>query len=549
MKLAGTDGKRFYSWKIEPGTYVLGRKEGNDLYLPHRTVSRRHAQLEVSPDGINCYLTDMGSHNGTLVNGEKLTDRVQLREGDQIAFGSTEFKLVADDKVPSSTEKPSLKTMADEDLQKSVFFSINEALQPLPKKATEIPELIPNLFDMARLLAADMPQDELLKKSLELISRIIPADRLAVLIPSDEEGEVYVAAKLLPSGKDPGEFTLSSTIINEIMNNKNSILIGDTAADPRFAEQKSIIMSELTSVIAVPMFDEGKVLGILYVDTTNPMHQYNDEYLRILATFGNLLASRLLNYTLQSERREKEIIDAEMKRASEIQERLLVKGPPQIEGFEVCAYQEQSRMVGGDLYDLKVLPDKSLLFLVADISGKGIGAALLMSNILASFRILYDSDSFDLLKTVQRVSKQMFQFSEPGNFATLFIGLLEPDKGKIRFINAGHNPPLFVKSDGKMDKLQPSGLMIGAFDIADWQEQEIGLSVGDMLFIYTDGVNEAQRDDEFYGEERMENLIVNSRFGTAGEISSDLMKDINKFMGNAPRTDDITMMIIKRQQK
>jgi len=174
------------------------------------------------------------------------------------------------------------------------------------------------------------------------------------------------------------------------------------------------------------------------------------------------------------------------------------------------------------------------------------GAALLMSNILASFRILYDARPFDLRQAVQQVSLQMYRYSAPGDFATVFIGVLEPDGGLLRFINAGHNPALVVRANGMLERLASSGMMIGAFDFATWSEATMALAEGDLLFIFSDGVTEAMRGEEQYSDERMEQLVVNARHGTPGEIVERLMKDVNGFMGDAPRSDDITILIVKR---
>jgi sigma-B regulation protein RsbU (phosphoserine phosphatase) len=307
-------------------------------------------------------------------------------------------------------------------------------------------------------------------------------------------------------------------------------------------------MSELKSAIAVPLFDEGKVLGILYADTSNPMHRYNDEYLRVMATFGNILASRLLNYELLNEREEKRVIDREIKRASAIQKALLATSVPQIPGYAVHAFQEPSRSVGGDLYDVRQLPNGRLLLLVADVSGKGMGAALLMSNILASFRILYDTESFDICKAVERVSVQLHKYSAPADFATLFMATVEPSTGKLCYINAGHNPPLIARKNGNKEFLEPCGIMIGAFDFANWEPRTVQFDEDDLLLVFSDGVTEADRGDEQYGEQRMEDLVVNARDKSPREIASLLMDDINNFIGDAPRSDDITLLLLKRER-
>ncbi len=204
--------------------------------------------------------------------------------------------------------------------------------------------------------------------------------------------------------------------------------------------------------------------------------------------------------------------------------------------------------MGGDLYDSKRLPDGKLLCIVADVSGKGMGAALLMSNILASFRILYESEGFELSRAVKRVSLQMHRYSASGDFATLFLGVLDPDNNQIKFVNAGHNPPLLIRSDGKVEFLETSGLMIGAFDFADWTEETVRLEKDDLLFVFSDGVTEAERDDEQYGDERMEQLVADARTKNPRDIVDLLMDDINEFMGDAPRSDDITIFLIKRNK-
>jgi len=562
LKLVGTDGKRFYSWDLTPGKHLIGRETGGgqsscEFTIQDKTVSRKHAEIEANADGSKHYITDLGSHNGTLINGERLDACREVKEGDAIMFGQTEFRLAHSDEPQSRPSGPTKTRLSNLDPKNSVFLSINEALKPLPKKSSELPDLLPTLFDMAKMLVLPEPKEVMLQRSLELISKVIPAQRLAVLFVSEDQEEVYTVATILPGGRDPGEFTLSRTIVKEIITNKNAILIGDPMNDPRFAEQKSIIMSEMKSAVAAPLFDEGRVLGILYVDTTSPLQSYNDEHLRVLATFGNIIASRLLNYELLAERQEKQVIDAELRRASDIQKGLLVDTPPEFAGYTLRAFQEQSRAVGGDLYDMRVLPDGRLLFLVADVSGKGLGAALLMSNILASFRILYESDEFDLSRAVRQVSLQVNHFSRTGEFATLFIGLAEPNSKIIRYVNAGHNPPVVVRKDGGIEHLDPTGHMIGAFDFSEWKEERIELSDDDILFIFSDGVTEAQRaattgsdepdaEEDQYGDERMEKLLVESRGTNPAEVVDCLMHDILEFIGDAPRSDDITMMIIKR---
>ena len=550
LKFIGTDGRRYYSWNLEPGRYIIGRKPETDFFISDKTISRRHAELEVEPSSSRCFLTDLGSRNGTMVNGQRITSRVEIGVGDLIMLGSVEFKLIESD-VRSSTapsKTPTASLFTESEPEKSVFLTINEALKPLPTKITDRPEVMPTLFEMAKMLIVPEPKEVMLERSLALVKKAIPADRLAVLLTIEDRRDPYVAACLLPEESDPGSFTLSRTIANEILTNKNAVLIGNPEEDPRFSSQQSIIMSQLISAMAVPLFVEGKVLGILYADTSDPRQQYSDEYLRLFATFGNLIAFRLLNYNLLTELQEKQVIEAEIRRASVIQRNLLAKETPQLTGYKIHAFQEQCRAVGGDLYDLALLPDGRLLFMVADVSGKGMGAALLMSNILASFRILYNVRKFDLCKVVKQVSMQLFNHSAAEDFATLFMGLVDPKQDTITFCNAGHNPALLVRKNGKIEYLEACGTMIGAFNFSDWTEETVKLDEGDMLFVFTDGVTEAVRGEEFYGDERVERLLANVRDNTPEDIARSLLDDIKAFVKESPRSDDVTMLLIKKDR-
>jgi len=548
LQLIGTDGKRYYSWPLTPGRHIVGRQKDCEFHISHNTVSRRHAEVIVESETRQCFVNDLDSRNGTLVNNVIINERVPVQKDDRIMFGQTEFRVADADSVDGATPSRAKTTWSDEELEKSAFLSIKDALQPLPGKVTENPEFIPTILEMARMLVLREPEEVMLQKSLKMIARLIPAERFAVLFVPENIDDTYTAATLLPGGKDPGSFKLSRTIVREIINDKNAILLGDPLKDPRFAEQKSIIMSEMKSALAVPLFDEGRVLGILYADSTNPGHKYDDDHLRVLAACGNIMASRLLNYELLSEREEKRIMEAELDRAASIQKNLLVTSPPSFPGYDIHPLQEQSRSVGGDLYDVARLPDGRLLFVLADVSGKGLGAALLMSNILASFRILYEESDFSLTRVVERVSLQVQRFSAPGDYATLFIGLLEPDTGVLRYVNAGHNPPVLVRSDGSHNHLEATGLIIGAFDFASWSEESAEMRPGETLFVYSDGVTEAARDDLFYGEEKAEKMLTDLRDRPAREIVEGLMEDINNFMGEAPRSDDITIVAIKREK-
>lgn len=545
FKLSGAAGTRLVSFDLAPGTHRVGRVQEVPVCIPDATVSRSHAEFEVTPSGDQCFLTDLGSHNGTRVNGEKVGGRREVRPGDVIQFGKTEFTLQGEGTSAPAPRTQVRTVISPQGPSTSVLLPIREALSNLPRKVTEHPEFVPAISEMARLLVATESQEVMLEKSLELVSRVVRSDRLLVIFMDGDAARV--GANRLSSARHEGEITLSKSIVHEIMANKNSVLISDPGSDPRFLKQESIVGSAMKSAMAVPLFDEDKVLGILYADTTDPRTRYDHDQLRTLATFGHIIASRLANTQLLVERQAKREMEAELEGAAAIQKSLLVDTLPDVPGYGLCSYQEPSRSVGGDLYDVNFLPDGRLCFVVADVSGKGMGAALLMSNILACFRVMYEESEFDLAKAVGRVSAQLFRYSASGQFATLFCALLDPATGLVRYVNAGHNPPYLVREDGRVDHLKSTGLMVGAFDFATWEEAETTLAPDDVLLVYSDGVTEAQNPafDEF-GDDRLKSVLLSNRKAAAAELVARVKDEIKGFAQGMPAADDVTLLALKR---
>jgi sigma-B regulation protein RsbU (phosphoserine phosphatase) len=511
------------------------------------TVSRRHARIEVI-DEQTINLTDLGSHNGTTVDGIRVTDLIKLSHNDIVALGKVELKLTIGE---ISGIKDNLVSISDidDDLTRATLLPMREALQPLSAKILENPIVFKAFSEIGKMLIVPGGDEEMLDKGLRLLQEVIPVERAAIFLTGEEEEDIWLSACCLASQGHSDSFCISRTILKELLSQRKAILISDPQAETKYADQQSIIRSRIKSAMAVPLFDEGKVFGVLYADTTNPAHHYTEDYLRITATFGNMLAAKMINNNLLNERRAKEILESELAVASQIQNELLPREIPVIEDYSLEAFQIQCQQVGGDLYDVARLDDGQILLLLADVSGKGMGAALLASNILASFRAFYNTKDFRLLGATSSVSKQLLTFTRSGDFATLFIGLLNPDTNSLHFINAGHNPPLIVRSDGSTEYLNASGMPIGVMHFDAWKEESIDLLAGDSIFVFTDGIPEAfnSRDEQF-GDERLEKLAMECTGQTPKEFTDSVMAEIDKFIGEFPRSDDITMMILRRER-
>lgn len=539
--------KKSQDWHLEQGTYVIGRSPECQLFIPDHTVSRRHARIEVI-DQQTAKLTDLGSYNGTTINGIRIKDTVKLRQKDIIALGKVELRLIIGEGSGIGDNLVSISEI-DDDLTNATLLPMREALKPLPSKILENPEVFKAVSEIGRMLVVPGGDEEMLNEGLKMLQRVVPVERAAIFLTGREDEDICVSACCLAGEGHSDSFCISRTILRELLRKKEAILISDPQAETRFAGQHSIITSRIRSAMAVPLFDEGRVFGVLYADTTNPAHHYTEDYLRITATFGNMLAAKMMNTNLLAERQAKEILESELAVASQIQDRLLPKELPAIEGYSMETFQIQCRQVGGDLYDVTRLDDGRILFLVADVSGKGMGAALLASNILASFRAFYNTRDFDLVDAVCCVSRQLLTFSRPGDFATLFVGLLDHDSNSLRYVNAGHNPPLVIKSSGKKEHLEASGIPLGAMAFDAWKEESITLDKGDVVFVFTDGIPEAvNSQDEQFGDERLEALAMKLAGQAPKDFAESIMSRVDEFTGEQARSDDITMMVLRRDR-
>ena len=172
-----------------------------------------------------------------------------------------------------------------------------------------------------------------------------------------------------------------------------------------------------------------------------------------------------------------------------------------------------------------------------------------MSNLLARFRISYASSEFDLTQVVEQVSRQLHRYTPPEMFATLILGVVDPASHEICYVNAGHNPPIMRRSDGRIELLEPTGFMIGAFDFGKWDCGCTEMNPGDLLTVFTDGVTEAENEeDEQYSDERLEQYLAGIDNVTPEEAGRELVDDIMKFTMGAPQSDDITILMIRRDQ-
>jgi len=265
---------------------------------------------------------------------------------------------------------------------------------------------------------------------------------------------------------------------------------------------------------------------------------------RLLSLFAAQAAAAIETARLHRDAIEKERIERDLELAATIQRQILPRDLPVVPGLEIAARNRPTRQVGGDYFDLFPLSGGRLAFLVADVSGKGVAAALLVSTVHAAVHLQID-DAKTLADLVARIDRHLQRYAATRKFLTAFFGLLEPDNGTLRYVSAGHNPALLKRASGEIEQLKATGVPLGMFPHSSWKEETVTLERGDLLCVYTDGVSEAlDAADEEFGLDRLARLLIPA--ATTEEICRSVFDAVENFAADVPQYDDQTLLLVRR---
>lgn len=295
----------------------------------------------------------------------------------------------------------------------------------------------------------------------------------------------------------------------------------------------------------VPIRHGDRLLGMLLLGRKVTGVSYNAEEVSLLTTLANQVGVALQNAGLYRQSLEKAVIEEELALARKIQERLLPARAPVVEPFEVAAVNVPSKQVGGDFYDLVDLKGGRLLIAIADVAGKGVPAALLTSMLQASLRTQIQGMTSPA-RMLGSLNDLVWQFTAADQFATVFLGILDGPARTLTYANAGHNFPLRVRSDGRVEAMAEGGLLLGAFPGIEWSDARIDLADDDRLIFYTDGITEArpEGEDEEYGEGRFQQEVARLRGATPQHMMNTILEDVASYAGEE-QADDITLIIVQ----
>ena len=518
------DGPDRRTGSIAHSPFTVGRLPENDLVLGHPYVSRRHAELVLAEEG--CFVVDLGSRHGTFINGKAAVARHLLSPDDVVQFGAL--------------DGPTLRVGTTEDSPGSTIRDIISQIPEVSATGNAL-EKLNWFFESARKLKTSGAIDQILGALLDTTLQLTQVERGYVFL-CNEAGELVMAQGRDDHGEAlTDEATLSHGAIRQAVNTANEYILTDTlSADPE-ARSASIVAHSIRSVICIPLrkrrpgqTTEADLLGLLYLDSRlkpGSLTQIDNDLLRTIATdAAALIDNAQLALAEERERRYRE----ELNIAAEIQRSLMTTRIPTLSWAQVSARSVACREVGGDFFDVLENGD-SLSMIVADISGKGISAAILASTLQG---LIYAQLAANQpLATIAELVNRYICSKSIEKYATMCVLRLTPD-GRLEYVNCGHVPP-FVYGEG-CDRLQESNLPVGLIEGAPFQSGSLQLKPGARVLIVTDGVTEAQLPDgAFYGEEPLATPEM------AAATLEDICNILQEKCGSIAADDDCTLLDVR----
>ena len=521
----------------------IGRRSDSGIVLRDPYVSRRHAKL-VKKEGGHV-LVDLDSTHGTFVNGLQVQEQ-RLEEGDCIQLGRGNVELIY---LSPSYVRTSDTVVADRNLQKSVL-QLSTVLPSVATKSSDL-EKISHVLDFQYEWEKSFSAEKTLQHLLGSALDVSGAER-GFLLSRSADGFSYVAgmnhANHLLS---ESEFQTSQSVVDQVAREAKSLFMTE-GIDQDLASQESIVNLQLRAVACMPLkwlsslSEAPEVRGILYLDSTRTMHTLTglDQKIltRISIEVGNVFEKLELIQSLEQGR----VVEKELALAQATQQSLLPQEIPDSEHFSVHAYSSPTRYVGGDYYDFLDAGLGGLTGVLADVSGKGVSAALLSSFLQGVLEAEYRSGA-SLDDVLNRTNRHLHQKTQSNRFVTLFLFSLSSG-GEGAYISAGHNPAYLLRSSsGEIEELPSKNPILGAFEAVTYETTPFQLQLGDLLVVYSDGVTEAMDPDgNMFEEARLIQAV--QEFGpSGGEVLEErILESLDEFTQGMPQTDDITLLLVER---
>ena len=430
--------------------------------------------------------------------------------------------------------------------EKSTPTPSTEVIQDEVRRLRRAVEELSILNDIARAISASLNAEEIMQALIRKSIRAVNAEQGVITLVEEEQKSMKTLIRTMVSTAGAPAFHMHQALIGWMHLNKKPLSVDEPANDSRFRGVQWD--SNIKTVLCVPLIVKSELRGVLTVYNKKDGQMFTTEDQRLLAIIAAQSAQVVENARLIEEEKLYIKMQQEVGLAAKIQLDLLPRSNPGLHGYDIFARTIAAQSIGGDYFDFIPMNDGRMALCLGDVSGKGLPASLLMANLQATLRgqtLVSHQPSECLLRS----NKLLFESTSPEKFATLFYGVIDVKNHLIHYSNAGHDWPFLIGKDNSIQRLKVGGLMIGLIQQASYEDQEVPIQVGDILVIQSDGVSEAMNSNNVqFGEERLQNLLLEHKDRSAEEIIDIVIKEVRKHAGAHPQSDDITMMVIKRVQ-
>jgi sigma-B regulation protein RsbU (phosphoserine phosphatase) len=506
---------------------LVGRSRECDLVLPDVLLSRRHVEFFRTARG--WLVRDLGSMNGTRVNDERIGEERVLYDGDVVGVAGWGLAFSESDAPPVAELTPDHPARVHDITSLATKSGLD--LGDLSRQS----RLLGVLTRAASALVSCAKADELLDTLLAHLLDAIPARRGAIAMIDD--GPLVPTVVAAQPGEDEASMVIDPAVADRVLGGRSALLA------PRVpAEDDSV-----RSVLCAPLWFTGpgegsdRVVGLVVLEAPAEPTPFGAEHLSLMSAIVNLAASRLESVRLRAETADKRRLEEDLRGAARIQASLLPEDEPSLEGWDVGGSSRLCSAVGADYYDFTLERDE-LLVALGDVAGKGLAAALLMAALRAAVRALW-AEPAALPDLVARINENLLQTLPPNRYATLFLARLQPATGELRYVNTGHTAPVLVRADGRAERLEEGGTILGAFPSAAWQEGRVQVGRGEALVLLSDGVVEAAGTG--LTPEAVAAEVRRAGDGGAPEILEALQAAAEAIFGGQWE-DDHTFVVLKR---
>lgn len=540
---------------LKEGQTLIGRRPECAIVVSHPTVSGRHAVVHA--EGGEYVLEDVGSHNGTFLNEERIAGRVKLSHNDAIRFGDVIARFLD----PAAVKPPAAAAEAPAEpatirgqvnLHEGGGATITGELAGAGRFGVldVNPEAkLKAVLEISNSLAGTLDLTALLPKILDTLFGIFKyADRGCILLKDERTGEMVPRAMRHRRKDEDSTVRLSRTIVGKVLSEKTGILSADASTDDAFSGTQSIADLKIRSMMCVPLLGlDGEALGVLSIDSQNPLGQFTRDDLDILMTVAGQAALTYENARLVQSFADKQKQDAELEIARNVQRNLLPTELPKAEGYQFYASYDAAKAVGGDMYDCFVLPEGKICLSFGDVAGKGVPGALIMSRMSSCVQSTV-RHVHDVVEAMRAINDHMCDGKIEGKFVTFILCVVDTRNHEVTLSNAGHASPIIRRADGSVERFDQdvAGPAVGMMEEYPFEAETRKLEPGDMVVITTDGVEEAMNvAGDLYTVERVLALVKDGP-AEAEALGKRLLADVRRHAAGRSQSDDITIMTFGR---